>query len=175
MTSKFGGRRRSGSQFHQVDRFESDCARLSCRPRISASMVRAAPINHVYHTSNSPALIYHSSLTGKCAANSLTEMNLDAPKDLLNLDVMHKRSTGKNVEAMTHGRFGTAPRGTRRNACAATHTTLSFSPHLTAPSNVHVQPFSATPRWRAQTARCRRGSSSTRTTLARATFGPRTF
>ena len=93
-------------------------------------MVRAAPIDHVSHTSFSPALIYHSSLTGKCAANSLTEMNLDAPKDLLNLDVMHKRSTGKNVEAMTHGRFGTAPRGTRRNACAATHTT-SFSPHLT--------------------------------------------
>ena len=35
---------------------------------------------------------------------------MDAPKDLMNLDVLHKRSTGRNVEAMQHGRFTTAPR-----------------------------------------------------------------
>jgi len=35
---------------------------------------------------------------------------MNAPKDLMNLDVMHKRSTGRNVEAMNHGRFNTAPR-----------------------------------------------------------------
>lgn len=28
----------------------------------------------------------------------------------MNLDVLHKRSTARNVEAMNHGRFGTAPR-----------------------------------------------------------------
>ena len=37
---------------------------------------------------------------------------MNAPKDLMNLDVMHKRSTGRNVEAINYGRFNTAPRGT---------------------------------------------------------------
>ena len=50
-------------------------------------------------------------LAGKCAANlQSTELNFDAPKDLLNLDVFHKRSTARNVEAMSAGRFSTAPR-----------------------------------------------------------------
>jgi len=48
---------------------------------------------------------------GKCAANSRSdELNLEAPKDLLNLDTNHKRSVGRCVEQMHHGRFSTAPR-----------------------------------------------------------------
>ena len=48
---------------------------------------------------------------GQCAANiGQDRLNLDAPKELLNLDVLHKRSTARNVEAMHHGRFPTAPR-----------------------------------------------------------------
>jgi len=35
---------------------------------------------------------------------------MSTPKELLNLDVLHKRSTARNVEAMNHGRFRTAPR-----------------------------------------------------------------
>ena len=49
--------------------------------------------------------------SGKCAANITREaLDFDAPKELLNLDVLHKRSTARNVEQMPHGRFGTAPR-----------------------------------------------------------------
>ena len=59
-----------------------------------------------------PSSIYFGH-NGKCAANFFTgELDMNAPKDLMNLDVMHKRSTGRNVEAMNHGRFNTAPRGT---------------------------------------------------------------
>jgi len=48
---------------------------------------------------------------GKCAANMRNdEMDMDAPKELLGLDVLHKRSTARKVEAMNHGRFSTAPR-----------------------------------------------------------------
>lgn len=48
---------------------------------------------------------------GKCCANIRTDdLDLDAPKELLNLDVLHKRSTGRNVEACLHGRFSSAPR-----------------------------------------------------------------
>ena len=43
-------------------------------------------------------------------------MDMNAPAELLNLDVMHKRSTARNVETMSHGRFSTAPRGEH---CAA--------------------------------------------------------
>lgn len=50
-------------------------------------------------------------LAGKCAANMRqTTLDLDAPKELMGLDVLHKRSTARNVEAMNHGRFATAPR-----------------------------------------------------------------
>lgn len=57
-----------------------------------------------------PSSIYFQH-SGKCAANFRNdELNLDLPQDLLNLDVMHKRSTQRNVEQMTAGRFGTAPR-----------------------------------------------------------------
>jgi len=57
-----------------------------------------------------PSSIYFNH-NGKCAANFHTgELDMDAPKDLMNLDVMHKRSTGRNVETMHHGRFSTAPR-----------------------------------------------------------------
>ena len=59
-----------------------------------------------------PSSIYFGH-NGKCAANFFTgELDMNAPKDLMNLDVMHKRSAGRNVEAMNHGRFNTAPRGT---------------------------------------------------------------
>lgn len=48
---------------------------------------------------------------GKCAANIQREdLDIDAPKELLHLDVLHKRSTARNVEQMHHGRFSTAPR-----------------------------------------------------------------
>jgi len=48
---------------------------------------------------------------GKCAANFRSdELNMDAPKELMGLDVLHKRSTSRNVEAMTHGQFSTMPR-----------------------------------------------------------------
>ena len=50
-------------------------------------------------------------LAGKCAGNlDKEELDLGAPKELLNLDVLHKRSTARNVETMNHGRFSTAPR-----------------------------------------------------------------
>jgi len=50
-------------------------------------------------------------LNGKCAANHQNEaLDLDAPKELLHLDVLQKRSTARNVESMNHGRFTTAPR-----------------------------------------------------------------
>lgn len=48
---------------------------------------------------------------GKCCANIRNDdLDLEHPKELLNLDVMHKRSTGRNVEAVTYGRFSAAPR-----------------------------------------------------------------
>jgi len=48
---------------------------------------------------------------GKCAANvQRDQLDMNAPSELLNLDVLHKRSTSRNVEAMRHGRFTTAPR-----------------------------------------------------------------
>ena len=48
---------------------------------------------------------------GKSAANiGREDLDIDAPKELLNLDVLHKRSTARNVEQMNHGRFSTAPR-----------------------------------------------------------------
>jgi hypothetical protein len=57
-----------------------------------------------------PSSIYFGH-NGKCAANFRSdELNMDAPKELLGLDVLHKRSTQRNVEAMPHGRFNTAPR-----------------------------------------------------------------
>jgi len=50
-------------------------------------------------------------LNGKCAANIVREsLDAEGPKDLMQLDVLHKRSTARNVEAMNHGRFTTAPR-----------------------------------------------------------------
>jgi hypothetical protein len=58
--------------------------------------------------------------SGKCAANFRTdELNMDAPKELLGLDVLHKRSTARNVEAMGHGRFNTAPRGESASSARA--------------------------------------------------------
>lgn len=48
---------------------------------------------------------------GKCAANFRNdELDMNGPKELMNLDVFHKRSTQRNVEAMSAGRFSTAPR-----------------------------------------------------------------
>jgi len=56
-------------------------------------------------------VLFLSGLNGKCAANLHSDgLNFDAPNELLNLDVLHKRSTSRNVEAMNHGRFTTAPR-----------------------------------------------------------------
>ena len=49
---------------------------------------------------------------GLCAANLQGEaLDLDAPKELINLDTMHKASTGRRVDAISYGRFSTAPRG----------------------------------------------------------------
>ena len=57
-----------------------------------------------------PSSIYFGH-NGTCAANSRAdELNMNAPSELMNLDVFHKRSTQRNVEAMVHGRFGSAPR-----------------------------------------------------------------
>ena len=48
---------------------------------------------------------------GKCCANIRNDdLDLEHPKELLNLDVMHKRSTGRNIQAITYGRFSAAPR-----------------------------------------------------------------
>ena len=58
-----------------------------------------------------PSSVYFQH-SGQCVANlrEKYELNIDAPKDLLNLDFLHKRSTQRNIEAMNHGRFSTAPR-----------------------------------------------------------------
>ena len=57
-----------------------------------------------------PSSVYFGH-NGKCAANFRNdELDMNSPKELLNLDVLHKRSTARNVEQMPHGRFGTAPR-----------------------------------------------------------------
>lgn len=49
--------------------------------------------------------------TGKCCANIRTDdLDLHAPKELLNLDVLHKRSTGRLIETIPYGRFGSSER-----------------------------------------------------------------
>jgi len=76
--------------------------------RASVVQERAAPVEALAPPMPSSIYFQHS---GKCAANAHEDsLNLDAPKELLNLDVLHKRSTARNVEAMNHGRFSTAPR-----------------------------------------------------------------
>ena len=115
-----------------------------------------------------------SRFSGKCAANiEATELNMNAPKELLNLDVFHKRSTARNVEAMPHGRFPTAPRSkppSRARECFVRRPRSTVLPRC-PPS----QTFLARRRWRAQTTRCRAGSFLTRTTSLTAISGPRTF
>jgi len=86
-------------------------------------------------------------LNGKCAANSnIDQLNMDAPKDLLHLDVLHKRSTSRNVEAMNHGRFTTAPRNffgevaiARSNNSAPSR--LFLDPYHVADGNLWAENF----------------------------------
>ena len=48
---------------------------------------------------------------GKCCANIRTDdLDLEHPKELLNLDVWHRRSTARSVEDIPYGRFSAAPR-----------------------------------------------------------------
>jgi len=48
---------------------------------------------------------------GKCCSNIRTDdLDLYAPKELLNLDVLHKRSTGRLIETIPYGRFGSSER-----------------------------------------------------------------
>ena len=48
---------------------------------------------------------------GKCVANiRSTTLDFDAPKELLNADVMHRMSVGRRVQTMSAGRFSNAPR-----------------------------------------------------------------
>lgn len=49
--------------------------------------------------------------TGKCCSNIRTDdLDLHAPKELLNLDVLHKRTTGRLIETTPYGRFGSSER-----------------------------------------------------------------
>ncbi len=66
---------------------------------------------------------------GLCAANLQGEaLDLDAPKELINLDTMHKASTGRRVDAISYGRFSTAPRG---EGCTHAVPHASAAPTLT--------------------------------------------
>lgn len=48
---------------------------------------------------------------GKCVANiRSTALDLDAPTELLNVDVMHRMSTGRRVQTLSGGRFSNMPR-----------------------------------------------------------------
>ena len=50
-------------------------------------------------------------LAGKCCANIRTDdLDLEHPKELMNLDVGNKRSTGQAIAAIPYGRFSAAPR-----------------------------------------------------------------
>ena len=71
----------------------------------------------------------HARRTGKCCANIRTDdLDLEHPRELLNLDVMHKRSTGRNVETVSYGRFTSAPRSERPATLAGAHTCTASSP-----------------------------------------------
>jgi hypothetical protein len=48
---------------------------------------------------------------GQCVANLRSSaLDLDALMELLNLDVMHRMSTGRRVQALSGGRFSNTPR-----------------------------------------------------------------
>jgi len=84
---------------------------------------------------------------GTCAANTHNdELDMNAPKELLGLDVLHKRSTSRNVETMNHGRFSTAPRSffgdtavARSNSSVPSR--LFLDPYHTADGNLFAENF----------------------------------
>lgn len=84
---------------------------------------------------------------GKCAANLRSDsLNMDAPKELLGLDVLHKRSTSRNVEAMQHGRFSMAPRNFFGDAAVARSnesmpSKLFLDPYHVADGNLFAENF----------------------------------
>eukprot|EP00908_Phaeocystis_cordata_P015941 Transcript_27150.p1 GENE.Transcript_27150~~Transcript_27150.p1 ORF type:complete len:203 (+),score=60.25 Transcript_27150:129-737(+) len=58
-----------------------------------------------------PSGSVYFSKNGKCCANIRTDdLDLEHPKELMNLDVGNKRSTGQAVAAIPYGRFSAAPR-----------------------------------------------------------------
>lgn len=93
-----------------------------------------------------PSSVYFGH-NGKCAANFRTdEMDMNAPKELLNLDVLHRRTTSRNVETMNHGRFSTAPRDffgevavARSNNSVASR--LFLDPYHVADGNLWAENF----------------------------------
>lgn len=120
-----------------------------------------------------PSSVYFGH-NGKCAANFRTdEMDMNAPKELLNLDVLHRRTTSRNVETMNHGRFSTAPRGAQLGARYATHTTLST--HTADRRRASAQISSARWQLHAPTTQSPAGFSSIRTMSQTAICGLRIF